>query len=63
LKIRKTKATCENVLVFELLKLPNPYGTHEQECHTLLFEMYISNFVLGMHFCSIFVTITIACVL
>jgi len=63
LKIRKTKAICENVLVFEFLKLPKPFSTQEQGCHSLVFEVHISNFVLGMHFYSIFVMITIACLL
>lgn len=63
MKFGKTKAICENFVVFEFLKLRNPFGTQEQECHTLEFEMRISNFVLGMHVCSIFVMITIAWVL
>jgi len=60
LKFGKTKTICENYLVFEFLKLRNPFSTQEQGCHTLGFEMHISNFVLGMHVCSIFLMITIA---
>jgi hypothetical protein len=63
LQFGKTKDICENFLIFEFLKLHNPFGTQEQRSHTLGFEMQIYNFVLGMHVCSIFVMITIAWVL